>query len=401
MAPSLVLTKLPRADNSILRVLDPMAGSGTTLRMARARGHEVIGFDLDPLAVLISRAWCIDISSDSVLKAAGRVLNSAKLLAARTPLRNAYPSHGDAEDKAFVRYWFDPTSRRQLKALSESIQRVKNAHIQTVLWCAFSRLIITKQAGASRAMDVSHSRPHRVFARAPVKPVKGFPIAVQTVLRALPSGPRRPKARVELADARRIPVRSATIDIVITSPPYLNAIDYLRGHRLSLVWMGHHIRALRKIRATSIGTEAGRHGRLLEPFVTEALSRMNSQVSRLSARTRGILERYVYDMDLVVREISRVLRVKGKAVIVVGDSTVGGSYLQNSRAISFLALSRGLRVVSIRRRLLPGNRRYLPPPDSTTAGKQLRSRMTEEVILTLEKPRTPRPMHRAAKTRVS
>jgi len=44
--------------------------------------------------------------------------------------------------------------------------------------------------------------------------------------------------------------------VVLTSPPYLNAIDYMRCSKFSLVWMGHTIRELRNIRADSVGTEA-------------------------------------------------------------------------------------------------------------------------------------------------
>src|SRR3712207_7608036 len=55
----------------------------------------------------------------------------------------------------------------------------------------------------------------------------------------------------------------------ITSPPYLNAIDYLRGHRLSLVWLGYRIGDLRLTRAVSIGAE-----RRPDPAADEALARL-------------------------------------------------------------------------------------------------------------------------------
>jgi len=35
-------------------------------------------------------------------------------------------------------------------------------------WVGFSRLIVTKQAGASLAMDLAHSRPHKAFTHAPL-----------------------------------------------------------------------------------------------------------------------------------------------------------------------------------------------------------------------------------------
>src|ERR1700730_15819441 len=56
MAPGIALDALgDRA--TALRVLDPMAGSGTVLAVARARGHHAIGVDVDPLAVLLARVW--------------------------------------------------------------------------------------------------------------------------------------------------------------------------------------------------------------------------------------------------------------------------------------------------------------------------------------------------------
>ena len=42
---------------------------------------------------------------------------------------------------------------------------------------------------------------------------------------------------------------------MVTSPPYLNAIDYMRGHKMSLVWMGWTIGALRDVRGEAVGVE--------------------------------------------------------------------------------------------------------------------------------------------------
>src|SRR6266851_6375855 len=101
-----------------LRVLDPMAGSGTTLVVARTLGHEAIGFDTDPLAVLLARVWCADVSEASVQRVAERVLEVARKRARALPLREAYPPDALGETREFVRYWFDENNRRQLAALA-------------------------------------------------------------------------------------------------------------------------------------------------------------------------------------------------------------------------------------------------------------------------------------------
>jgi hypothetical protein len=61
------------------------------------------------------------------------------------------------------------------------------------------------------------------------------------------------------------------------------------------------------------------------------------------------------------------------------------TYIENSKCVTDLAVEVGFSVRSSRKRPLPENRRYLPPPATRSSGKALRKRMREEVILTLVK----------------
>lgn len=385
MAALIALDEL-RGKRRSLRVLDPMAGSGTTLVVARKLGHVPVGFDSDPLAVLMARAWCADVDEHSLSKAAEVVLQKAECRWRRIVLSEAYPEGADDETRSFVRYWFDAVNRRQLSALAEAISGVRDASTRALLWCAFSRLIIAKQAGASLALDLTHSRPHRAFATAPIRAVGSFLSAVRFVINAAPfkvGAEEHPMADVRIGDARRLRLGDRSVDVVITSPPYLNAIDYLRGHKFSLVWMGHKISDLRSLRAAGIGTEVSAGSDAENALIAEVLKRMGA-VHRLSGRYRGMLAKYVADMSAVLQEIVRVLAPRGRAVLVVGDSTIRGVYVRNSRAVACLAERHGLVLRDLRRRPIPDNRRYLPPP-SSASGKDLQRRMRTEVVLTFTK----------------
>jgi hypothetical protein len=365
-----------------------MAGSGTTVVAARLHGHQAIGFDTDPLALLIARTWSSDIDPEHLRAQAIQVISEATGRYHDLSPIDAYPSNADGETRAFIRFWFDRTNRRQLTALSGAISQVNDSTVRTFLWCALSRLIITKQAGASLAIDVSHSRPHKVFKIAPIKPLRQFLHAVDAVLRRSPFSAQEhfPRATVQRADARKLPLGNESVDLVITSPPYLNAIDYLRGHKLSLVWMGHKIEEIRNLRSGNIGAERSSQFALDDEHVRFALKEMGD-TGQLPERSRGMLARYVYDMNAVLSEVSRVLRQRAEAVLVVGDSTIRGTFVRNSRALIYLGRANGLTLRSARRRSLVENRRYLPPPGKKMSGEQLRARMKEEVILIFRKTR--------------
>lgn len=364
-----------------LRVLDPMAGSGTSLIVGRAAGHATFGVDSDPLAVLISKVATADAKLSRVEERGKEILRSARRM--EIPGKQAYPFNADEETREFVRYWFDLGARKQLAALVRAIQETHDSTSRKFLLCALSRMIVTKDAGVSLARDVSHSRPHKSFNCSPVKPFDAFEVALKRVLSAcLFRGTQPgPKVRVWRGDARNLPVESESIDLVITSPPYLNAIDYMRGHKLSLVWMGHRVETLREIRSGSIGAECG--DAITEEEIADIVYEMG-RVQRLPKRFQGMIRRYVRDMNAVMSEITRVLVPMGQAVLVIGDCTVRGIYIRNSAAIRLLAENHSLDLLSERRRRIPDKRRYLPPPQKKS-GAALAKRLRTEVILSFRK----------------
>jgi len=381
MAPSIVWDNLP--DNGKpLRILDPMAGSGTSLVIARARGHHAVGCDTDPLAVLIANAWCSDFSSDRLSQRSRSILDEAVEKAKELTPEKAYPSQADDETKQFINFWFDDNSRVQLAALSCCISHVDNSEEKNLLWTAFSRLIITKKLGVSLAMDVSHSRPHRKYEQAPVSPFDKFLDAVEYIMRKAPfrdGNVEVAPANVTKGDARSLPFSSNKFDLVITSPPYLNAIDYIRGHKLSLVWMGHTVKSLRSVRSTNIGIE--RSASLSATGEMLSILKQMGDLDSLDERYRGMIMRYLNDMSNVLSECRRVLKDSGQALFVIGNSAIRGVRIKNSEALIRLAQKGGFKLSSRTSRPLPESRRYLPPPSSKKAGQRMQNRMREEVIL--------------------
>lgn len=378
MAASIPLEKLTGATKP-LTVVDPMSGSGTTIFVARALGHRAVGFDTDPLARMIAKVWCGDLNSVKLRAVAKKVWLKADKCWRSLPQCSAYPLEADEITKKFVRYWFDTVNRKQLTVLSRIIANISEEDVRDQLWCAMSRLIVVKSTGVSLAMDVAHSRPHRVYDTAPIRVLDKFLDSIEYIVSAKSSQTLKGTYRIEAGDARQIPMRRRSADLVITSPPYLNAIDYLRGHKLSLVWMGSSVEEIRGLRSSNIGAEVGL---LALPAYTRVLQASIPDAKRIGPRFSKMMARYVCDMHAVMRETARILKRNGQAVFVVGDSTIHGSIVHNSVAIRMLAEASGLRVVATSRRRIPARRRYLPPPTIRSAGRSLQARMRTETVMT-------------------
>jgi hypothetical protein len=375
MAPELALARLPRRLDGQPRVLDPMMGSGTIPVIAAQQGYRAVGFDSDPLAVIIAK------TNGRTLDAT-RLTEAAQGVVARARVRSDVPyEHPDAETQAFIDYWFDPEAQRRLGALAGEITAVDGDE-KDALWCAFSRLIVTKDAGASRARDVSHSRPHRVRERASFDPIERFEVATQAVIRRHQQvGAGRPpgsRLRLNRGDARDLPLEDKSVDIVMTSPPYLQAIDYLRGHRLSLVWMGYTVGWLRELRSNSIGTERGDD---LDPRYAHVL--LDAVTEELTPRGRRVVSRYLSDVGGVLGEVRRVLKQDGRATFVVADATISGQAVSICKITKGLARAEGLRCVNHIERAIPTASRYLPPPTAGGPGP-LDKRMRIEHCLTFK-----------------
>lgn len=368
MAPELALRRLRRVTGQTKTVLDPMMGSGTIPVLAAHRGHRAVGFDIDPLALVIARTWGRPLDAENFVQAAVEIAGEA----ARN--RSTTFEANDSETADFIDYWFDEQANVKLSALAAAI-RQRDSNVQDALWCAFSRLIITKDASVSRARDISHSRPHRVRDKTTIDPIERFPTAARVVARRHRAlGQSRPEPshlRLEQADARRLPLDDESIDMTMTSPPYLTAIDYLRGHRMTLVWMGYSLAELRRVRAESIGAERG----VWEKSDVDRVLR-GVLVGSATTRAKAVLRRYAGDLDRLFAEQARVLRNEGQLTLVVGDATLFGTPVRVARLVTQIARRNGFRVTSRRTRPLPDGRRYLPPPmsgPSTTLDRRMRA----------------------------
>lgn len=358
-------------------ILDPMAGSGTVLRTISALGYNGIGIDIDPLAVLMSTAWTTQINEKGFLGKVNQILNRAKQLKSKEAHLPWIDKNKNTKD--FISFWFAPKQSLELRKLSYVINS-DNGKYAALLKIALSRLIITKSRGASLAADVSHSRPHKVRQVNDFRVFEEYEKACKRLSTLMLEYPPTGNIFVKLGDARKMKIKSESVDAIITSPPYLNAIDYMRGHKLALVWLGYKIDELCQIRSISVGAEKAPDRNANLKMAKNITSRIRG-MEKLPIRKINMIHRYALDMHQVIKESSRVLKKNARATFVIGNTIQNGIYIENTTITEESAKQFGLKLVNTVEREIPENRRYLPPPTSNEKSS-LKNRMKTEVIMT-------------------
>ena len=360
-------------------VLDPMCGSGVVVRRALDSGHAGIGLDIDPLAVLMTRVWTSEILQ-SIRPDLGLKLAEKANKLVDTKIELPWIDQDQPTDE-YIKFWFLPTQREQIRALIAASSGLRGQR-KDLVNLALSRIIVTKSSGASVAADTSHSRPHRVRTKNDFDVLMGFTRSFNRLLQILRNSPVKSSGKVRLGDARALRgIRTLSVDAVVTSPPYLNAIDYLRGHKLSLVWLGYSMAEISSVKSLGVGAR-GQSKRQDADRLNEIVQLATSGESPIDIRR--VVMGYTTDMKSCLKQAYRVLRPGGYAVYVVSSSVLRGTVIDTARIVIEAASDAGLQFEDRYARDIPREHRYLPPPQAT-ANNQLAARMRTESVLRFRK----------------
>lgn len=384
MAPELALKSVRKQRaNSI--ILDPMMGSGTVLREALIHGHTAIGYDLDPLALLISKVTNTPfdlLDFEAATKSFLLDLKDINEQEFELPWID-----NDPETLSFINFWYAAAQIKSIRKiawlihLAELSGSLPDIYLNT-LKIALSRIIITKEMKASLARDTAHSRPHRVSLSNDYNVLEGFELSIQMVIKILKGYFTKTSSAAEIfsGDAREMNnLADGSVDTIITSPPYLNAIDYLRGHKLSLVWFGYSLSSIRNIRNSTVGLEKLLTGDQADGNILNAIDQSSSYEAHSKKEQRTILK-YAVDLNSVLGEYYRVLRPGGLATFVVANSNIKNKVVDNANILKLLAQNIGFELRENMIREIPSQGRYLPVSVSGT--NPLFNRMKHESVMT-------------------
>ena len=296
-------------------VLDPFMGSGTTLVEALNRPGYTVGIDIDPLARLISRAKTETVDVPHIVSLSTAIRSYWK----RAPTFLEVPLSGVEN----FQHWFTREAWGELQTLRDVIASLDcTAAERRLLYAVFSSIIrrVSNADDQSQKTYVSHTRPKK-----PPRVGPTFWRALSRALSGLRSAAleRHGDAVVEIpddADALRTNIRDRSVQLIITSPPYLESVDYMYNAMLEYFWLGDVLgvrdrAALNELRRQQIGSRRP-HGAAEIPDPLRA----QMDLANLPSWRRSGTVAYFSKMHLHFAEAARCLDDGGRYVLVIGNS---------------------------------------------------------------------------------
>ena len=306
-------------------VLDPFCGSGTALLTCKEFGVNAVGVDAMPLSVFISQVKTSD-------------YNMEKL---RTISRNIFSKRfvkPNVRVSSLVKRSFTKYALEDIFFFKDVIRQIEDPLEKNFFTFA---LMISSEKVSFAYKDGAVIKIWKKKNVPPFRPV--FKRTVKKMFHDMKKFRNEgSKIEVFLGDARRLSfLESSTFDAIITSPPYLNIIDYAKVYKIEneLFFGNENIESIRSYIGLNINQGFEESVGMDSPLVEKA---------------------YLKDIGDAISEQFRVLKKNGRVAMVVGEGVFPNRIVPVQKMLCDIAKGIGFKVEKIwyvNRRIVTDHRR--------------------------------------------
>ena len=359
-----LLSLVGATDQSLIG--DPFCGSGTSLVEASISGIPIVGVDLDPLAVLISRAKTM-VLSPKQLAEVRKYWNTSIGMEDPDKLENTVPN---------LFHWFTPDNAKQLEFIKRKAMELEDEELKLFSLVIFSSIIrrVSNADDQTQKTYVSHT-----LKKKPPAPRDIFRSEIEKGVRRMESYAlaRRAHVSVRRGDARTW-LSDEKLDGVITSPPYIDSIDYVYNQLLEYFWLYEalgwsSVEEVRTFRAKPMGfrrtdvATAFRNFSMSSPKAAEILQPLLGEIQQVSKKEAENVIGYFEDFAQHLEVTSRNLRHGSIYALAIGESLIRGVQVPTPTILASLFCSSGFELLGSCSYLI--KRHYMKFPRRSNSGK--------------------------------
>lgn len=328
-------------------IADLFAGCGTTLVEAKAHGISSIGTDINPVAKLIARVKTTPIAPE--------VLQFAydNLTASFDEYNEA--DYANIQKHERLDHWFLPTEKAKIAFLYDKVSRMDvDEAIKDFFYVCISHILKNcsrwLQSSTKPQIDPnkSISDPFEEFMRHCKKMIKDNGEYYSFLNN---NGYLDTHCEILLRDARNTTIDNESVDMIITSPPYVTSYEYADIHQLTGYWMDF-IPNMHEFRKQFIGTSYSGN----KSMIVKGSERAQEIVNALVEKSKHIacdVAQYFNDMQQVANEMARILVNNGHACIVIGNTKIKDVQIQSAEVFCELLENAGLTKEEVIKRSIP------------------------------------------------
>ena len=340
-------------------IVDPFGGCGTAVVESKVMGRPSIAVDINPVAVLITKAKITPIDPVKIEKEFINIQKKLGTYSENTEVK--------APEHERIDYWFKPTEKRKLGFIFAEISKIKDQDAKDFFFCGFSNILKNCSIWLQKS-----NKPTRDFEKKPSDPIKIFSRQIKMMLRGNTQlfellserGHLKIPSKVFCTDARKIPVKNNTINLIVTSPPYVTSYEYADLHQLTALWL-EYTKDLSDFRKRFIGTSYhNKKDLVLNSVLAE---KIRNELLKKDKKTAEEVSTYFSEMNQVFIEMKRILKKGGKTCIVVGNTSLKGVIISNAEVFTEQLQNLGLKIVDIIKREIPS--KNLPSTRDKKTGK--------------------------------
>lgn len=337
-------------------VFDPFGGCGTTLVEAKTLNRKSIGFDINPVAKLIAETKITPIKPIFLKNYFDKFTVDYDRI---RDIDNFPFQHSER-----VNYWFDLQTQNELDKLYLAINKIKNSNVRRFYLCAFSHILKNSSKWLMKSTKPQID-PNKVPADAFdtfIRHLKQMMSKNEDFYKLLQeTGNLKTTAKMKLRDStKKFPFENDSLDLIITSPPYVTSYEYADLHQLILLWLGDdpqryprwhkYARDYQSFRKKFVGTKLVEHN-TSKKFPGIFAHHIINQLPNTKQHAKSV-SKYFSDMQKSIFEIFRVLKPGKKACIIIGNTTLAGVEIKNAEVATEQMQNTGFVVKKVIKRKL-------------------------------------------------